>query len=789
MLGGLCMATKLKDAASIEAIISEMTVREKAACITGGSSFYSRAMDKYGIPKLLLLDGGTGFNTNQFFLDIAYQEYVKKREEEGNPVDDEEYTGRMGGLDVVLGDPQLWKMRYEYADAALKGRKDYGCYPPGILFGATWNPEVIEACGHALGKETNARGIDVLLGTPNVNIHRDPLNGRLFEGYSEDPCLVSRLAPFFVKGIQEEGVIANVKHFAANNQETDRMGVNEHIPERALREIYLPGFKACVEAGCKTVMSAYNKINGIPCAQNRWLLHDVLREEWGFEGFVVSDWSAAYDQAEACAAGNDLVMPGPRQLNPVVKAVEDGTLKEEALDECVRNFLRVVLETPAMKGSRKIFDIEEGTRSAYDAAREGITLLKNDGILPLPEGAKLAFYGARSKEMAASGAGSAAVNTCLNTNVYDCAAKALGAENVYFEEVREDTTAVIVTVSANGQEGADRPDMFMEQEDRAALDRAIAAAKRQKVPVIVLLNVAAPIQIVDWEPEAAAIVCLFLPGMQGGQAAVDILLGKVNPSGKLPLTFPREYRDCPTYGNFPGYNSEVWYGEGIYVGYRYYEKKGVEVMYPFGYGLSYTTFEISRLSAPLSVNVDEDEVKVLVSVKNTGKIAGAEVVQLYVQDMISTLEKPRKELKAFCKVFLEAGEEKEIKLILKKEDFASYDTRLGEWAAEPGEYRLLAGNSSANITRTAVVNVCCENPYTIGPRTDIVKVVSNPKAVEIVERVCNIKLRETAGSYIVFQPLTMFSQIWQECIAPAIKADEETSAVMQEEIYREWKKL
>ena len=215
------MATKLKDAASIEAIISEMTVREKAACITGGSSFYSRAMDKYGIPKLLLLDGGTGFNTNQFFLDIAYQEYVKKREEEGNPVDDEEYTGRMGGLDVVLGDPQLWKMRYEYADAALKGRKDYGCYPPGILFGATWNPEVIEACGHALGKEANARGIDVLLGTPNVNIHRDPLNGRLFEGYSEDPCLVSRLAPFFVKGIQEEGVIANVKHFAANNQETD----------------------------------------------------------------------------------------------------------------------------------------------------------------------------------------------------------------------------------------------------------------------------------------------------------------------------------------------------------------------------------------------------------------------------------------------------------------------------------------------------------------------------------------------------------------------------------------
>lgn len=782
------MATKLKDVGSIEKIISEMSVEEKAACITGGSSFYSRSMEKYGIPKLLLLDGGTGFNTNQFYLEKVFQEYAKKREQEGNPIDDEECVGRMGGLEIVLSDPDLWQKRSEYANASLK-EKEYGCYPPGMLMGATWNPSVIEACGHALGKETNMRGVDVLLGSPNVNIHRDPLNGRLFEGYSEDPCLVSKLAPSLVKGIQDEGIIANVKHFAANNQETDRMGVNEHISERALREIYLPGFQACVQAGCKTVMSAYNKINGVPCAQNRWLLQDVLRKEWGFDGFVVTDWSAAYDQVEACAAGNDLVMPGPRQFSTLVKAVANKSLKEEDLDECVRNFLKIVLETPAMKGRRTAFDMREGIDAAYQAAKEGITLLKNDGVLPLKKGTGLAFYGECSKQMIACGAGSAAVNTSLNTSVYECAAAALGEENVCFGEIKEDTGAVIVTVGARGQEGADRPDMLMEPEDRAALDTAIQAAEEKNLPVIVLLNVAGPVQIVDWEPKAAAILCLFLPGMQGGQAAMDILFGKVNPSGKLPLTFPKKYRDCPTYGNFPGYNSEVWYGEGIYVGYRYYERKGIEVMYPFGFGMSYSTFDITNVSAPDSVNVDEDDVRVSVSVKNTGTMAGAEVVQLYIHDVEATLEKPVKELKAFKKVYLEAGEEKEIFLTLKKEDFASYDCRLGKWATEPGEFLLLVGNSSADISQTVSVEIFCENPYIIGPQTDVVKVVSNPRAVQIVEKVTDIKLRDVAGSYIVFQPLTPFERIWQECVMPAIKVGEKESAEMQKEIYKEWKQL
>lgn len=781
------MATKLKDRASIEKIIGEMTLEEKAACVTGGTPFYTRAMEKYGIPRLLWLDGGTGFNTNQFFLDKIYQDYAQEREKEGKPVDDEEFPGRMGGLELVLNNQELWNRRKEYAQKEMEGDREYGCYPPGMLLGATWNPLAAEECGQALGREANARGIDVLLGSPNVNIHRDPRNGRLFEGYSEDPCLVSKMAPSFVRGIQAEGVIADVKHFAANNQETDRMGVNEHISQRALREIYFPGFQACVEAGCRTVMSAYNLINGVPCAENPWLLKDVLRGEWGFEGCVVSDWSAACDQVEACRAGNDLVMPGPRSYSTVVKAVEEGELALEDLDQCVRNFLRIAVDTPAMKGRREGYEKEEGIRAAYRAAAEGITLLKNDGVLPLKPDASLAFYGERSREMIASGAGSAAVNTSLDTNVYDCALEALGPDRVTFREIREDTQAVIITVGVNGQEGADRPDMKLDPEDCRELRLALDEAKKKKIPAVVLLNAAGPVEVEEWEEDASAILCLFIPGMQGGAAAMDILLGKVNPSGKLPLTFPRRYQDCPTYGNFPGYAGEVWYGEGIYVGYRYYEKKGVEVSYPFGHGLSYTEFSITGLQAPQTVNVDEEDARLSLRVKNTGGQRGAQVVQLYVQDVESVLDKPVKELKAFQKVWLDPGEERELSFVLKKKDFASYDDRFGQWVTEPGVYRFLAGGSSAQIEQTAKTRVLCANPYQIGPRTEIEKVVADAKASGVVEELTGINLRQVAGSYIVFQPLTAFEMVWRECVLPAIKVSPEKGEALEQEIYRRWK--
>ena len=653
--------TRLTDLASIDSILGEMPLEEKAALVIGDSPFRTKALEKYGIPALVVMDGGTGFNSIQDEQEKAFRAYCKRRRHAGIPVSDDEFpegdecldTNKLSALaGGAVKAPDLGAM------LAARPVMPLGCYPPGMFLGATWNPEVIERCGKALGREANACGIDILLGTPNVNIHRDPLGGRIFEGYSEDPCLVSNLAPAFVKGIMEGGVVANVKHFAANNQEKGRRGINEHIDEETLREIYFPGFKACVEAGCATVMAAYNSINGSACAMNKWLLTDVLRGEWVFEGFVMSDWGGAYDEVEAIAAGCDLIMPGPRSTAPLVTAVREGVLPESKLDDAIRNYLKVLLMTPAVKGHLTLEDIdpEEGKLAAYDAACEGITLLKNDDVLPLSEGSKVAFYGRHSREMIASGEGSAEVITSLNTNVYDCAAKII---DVTFGEACEDTDVIVVTVSAQGQEFFDRESMAMPEEDRIALEEATAESKRLGVPLVVLMNISGPIDIVGWEPDASAIVCEFFPGMQGGAAMADILFGRVNPSGKLPLTFPKSYDVTPTRDNFGGDGIELTYAEGINVGYRYYDKHPEDVMYPFGYGLSYTTFGFGEVSA----KSEGDNIRVSVDVTNTGSRAGSETVQVYAAE-------PIKALKGFAKVKLTAGESKTVTLSINKADLA-----------------------------------------------------------------------------------------------------------------------
>ena len=669
------MPTRLKDIDSIETIISEMTLKEKAALVIGASPFRTKPFDKYGIPALVVMDGGTGFNSVQDEQEKAFRAYCKRRELAGIPVSEDEFTEGDECLDTnklsalaggAVQAPDLGEMLDSRPLMPL------GCYPPGMFLGATWNPEVIERCGKALGREANALGIDILLGTPNVNIHRDPLGGRIFEGYSEDPCLVSKLAPAFVRGIRAGGVVANVKHFAANNQETGRRGINEHIEESTLREIYFPGFKACVDAGCETVMAAYNSINGSACAMNEWLLTDVLRGEWGFTGFVMSDWGGAYDEVEAIAAGCDLIMPGPRTTSPIVDAVREGRLPESKLDDAIRNYLKVLLKTPAVKGHLTIEDIdpEEGRRTAYDAACEGITLLKNDGVLPLAEGCKVAFYGRHSREMIASGEGSAEVRTTLNTNVYDCAAE---IADVTFGEAGEDADAIVVTVSAQGQEFFDRESMAMPGEDRTALEEAAAESNRLGIPLVVLLNVSGPIDIADWEPDASAIVCEFFPGMQGGAAMADILFGRVNPSGKLPLTFPKSYDVTPTRDNFGGDGIELTYAEGVRVGYRYYDSHPEDVMYPFGYGLSYTAFDISEVSAEQKAGAVEISAKVT----NTGARAGSETVQVYATE-------PVKALKGFAKIKLAAGESETVMISIDKADLA-------------GTGSLAIGTSSADL--------------------------------------------------------------------------------------------
>lgn len=740
------MSTKLTDKSSIPAIMAEMTLEEKCLLIVGKTNFTTCPLEKYGIKECRVLDGCTGVNLYQYYGSLMI------RARNNDPAKDLSASGvnysvmLMRLLDKeAKGEPldELEKRSREIINEEMDRvnltREFPGCFPVGMMLGASWDPETVYLCANAVAKEMAAYQVDMVLGSPNVNIHRDPLNGRVFEGYSEDPCLTSKLAPNYVRGVQDEGLIADVKHFAANNQETHRMNVNEIISERALYEIYLPGFRACIQdAGCKSVMDAYNKINGTACSQNKWLLGDVLRKQWGFEGLVVSDWNAVYNRAAALEAGNDLQMPGPRPAQQLIDAVENGTLSMEAIDRAVRLMLEMLVQMPTQQGKPvPKLDREYSRKAAHQAAAEGAVLLKNrNGLLPLSKNVRLSFLGERSKKFLESGGGSAMVFTDQSTSLVDVTAETIGAENVTFGKISADSDAVVITVSAWGQEGNDRPSMDLDAADREMLLAGIAEAKKLKKRVIVILNVSGPVDMMDYIDDVDAVLCMFLPGMEGGRVASEILFGEINPSGKLPLTFPKHYRDCPTYGNFPGCCGEVHYGEGIYVGYRYYEFKGVEPLFPFGFGLSYSNFRISDLKLDRGfMNMDKGEtVTATVKVKNLSPVDGKEVVQLYIRDPKSTLPKPFKELKHFQKVSLKAGEEKTVTFTVTKQDLASYDSEIHEWVSEAGRYEVLVGNSSDNVTESAEFRAGGVTAYNYNKNTMLITVRQDKAAWALLER-------------------------------------------------------
>ncbi len=793
--------SKLVNEDSIPALLAEMSVKEKVDLLTGKSMFSSPEMPQYGIPSILYLDGATGVNLMQYMGELVGMSMGgdgsqdgeaslggddgaenggakdaaqgAKEEAQGSESNNESGSAFMGLVSYATNSNPLPEDMPEKTkqiilhlraliDSVRPNGEEPGCFPPGMLLGATWKPELIYKVGEAVGREAQAYGVDVLLGTPNTNIHRDPRNGRLFESFSEDPFLSSKMAPEFSRGVQDQDMVADVKHFAANNQETLRQGINEHISERALREIYLPGFEAAVKEGkVGTVMSAYNSINGKPCAHNDWLLTQVLKEEWGFEGQVVSDWGAVYDQVEALKAGNDMDMPGPRGKERLYRAIESGEISEERLNDAVARTLRMILQTPKFRGRKyTAIDNELSREAAYNAAVEGITLLKNDGVLPLAKDAKVALFGKLSERFMESGAGSAQVDTGKFTSLL---AEVKGkASEVLYGEIGAGTDTVIITAGSAGQEGSDRAGLEFDPADKAMLAASVAKAKAAGKRIILLLNVAGPVDLMDYVDDVNAIVCLFFPGMEGARATADILFGDANPSGKLPLTFPKHYRDCPTSKNFPGEFGEVTYGEGIYVGYRYYDYKGIEPLYPFGYGLSYTKFELTDISVS-DREYDNQSAKpllVTVKVKNTGTRAGKEVVQLYVRDEKSTLDKPEKELKAFAKVELAPGEEKCVEMELVPRSFASYDTSLHQWAAEPGVYGLLAGNSSANITQSIRIMLTGKNPYALSMKSSIGSVAAEPKAVAVCRDVLGAAFDTAAfqsqAVYFVGTPLEKY---------------------------------
>ncbi len=775
----------MKRLGNIQDIINSMTLEDKAKLVNGATFFGSAAIESLGIPRMQLLDGGTGMNFEQLFGDMT----------QVFDYSDENMIGSSPLINVIDSyyepeklQPENKELRDWIADKLEKrmmdtiGTTDYapGCFPPGILLGSTWNKDTVKRVGQALGIEACIFGVHMLLGTPNVNIHRDPLNGRLFEGYSEDPCLVSKLAPELVKGVQEYGVIANVKHFAANNQETNRVGINETISPRALEEIYLPGFKACVtEGNVKTVMSAYNKINGVPCTESTWLLGDKLRKEWGFDGFVVSDWGAVANPVKALVGGNDLVMPGPHEWESVYNAVKDGTIPEEALDTAVQNILSVIdwlcenykddivdyiSKNPLYDKSHTSNNSEEDTVSAnpleqikafsdeaaYEAAAEGIVMLKNNGTYPLTKGKSIILAGSGAKRLMECGAGSAGINTNRVGDFLGELKNIYGEANVYNADCVEsidnlvneitggyragykDEIAIIIVCILGGMEGNDRKDLSLVSEDLELINNCPYNKS-------IILNTCGPVDMSFDNDSIDAIWCMFLPGMGGAKAMADIIAGNVNPSGKLPITFPVRYEDTPTYLNFPGEGWNVNYGEGIYVGYRYYDKKKIKPKYHFGYGLSYTTFDVkmssvdehkvkdSYYNSAIDAVIMKDKLDITVKVTNTGQLPGAEVVQLYISDEKSTLPKPIKELKDFAKVYVKPGESKEVTFTLDKSCLSSYDSDLGQCIAEEGYYNVIIAGSSdeADSWDSVRIYLDTKSPYSYSIDTAIKVIYDN----------------------------------------------------------------
>jgi beta-glucosidase len=806
----------------IEALLKQMTLEEKVSMLGGADMWRTQSIEHLGIPAIKMSDGPNGARGSR-----------------------------------LLG-----------ATSA--------CFPVGIALAATWNTELVERVGVALGEETKTKGAHVLL-APTVNTHRSPLGGRHFECYSEDPYLAARIAVAYVKGVQSQNVGTSIKHFVCNDSEFERMTISSEVGERALREIYLYPFRIAVrEAQPRTVMAAYNKVNGTFASEHSYLLTDILKGEWGFEGLVVSDWTAVKSTVPVANAGMDLEMPGPPKFldQKLVQAVKDGLVNEEVIDDKVRRILRIIskagaFETPGEMPETSV-DRPEHRRLAREAAAEGIVLLKNERhVLPLDvsEMKSLAVIGPNADVARIQGGGSAHVNPhymitplegiihrcgntvkvvyeqgCTNhkmmplidpkylkpsggeegqgftgeffnnfelsgepvlttvdreidfmwfgefsplvnqnefsarwtgtftapkTGAYTFSLASVGLSRLYIDdqevidnwtdqthgeppsgldaqeivaeveitagqsyEIRveyskqgtlffgilrqgcllpmvgdpirpatnlaaeSDAALVFVGLSDEWEsEGYDRPDMELPGRQVELIEQVAAVNKN----TVVVLNTGSPVRMTGWIDKVAAVVEAWYPGQECGHAIADVLFGDANPSGKLPTTFPKRLEDTPAYINYPGENGQVLYGEGLFVGYRYYDKKKIEPLFPFGHGLSYTTFEYSNLTLDASEYELDAEIQIAVDVKNTGTYPGKEVIQLYVRDVEPRLTRPEKELKAFQKIMLQPGETKTVHFTLDGEALAFYDPGQKRWVAEPGVFEVLIGRSSRDV--------------------------------------------------------------------------------------------
>lgn len=613
------------------------------------------------------------------------------------------------------------------------------CFPTAATLGSTWDPALVRRVGEALGRETRANDVAVLLG-PGINIKRSPLNGRNFEYLSEDPVIAGELGAALVTGIQSQGVGTSLKHFAANNQEADRMRVSADVDERTLREIYLAGFERVVtQAQPWTVMCSYNRINDVYASQNHWLLTEVLRDEWGFEGLVMSDWGAVRDRVAAVAAGLDLEMPasGGRTDAEVVTAVREGRLDEAVVDVAARRVLHLVARSLPALDAPGTYDAEAHHALAREAAAAGTVLLKNAPtggapLLPLASGDGVAVVGELARTPRYQGAGSSQVNptrlddaltalrTATGADVPFAAGytvdgadlgsgtddDALRAEAVDLARTAETLLVFLGLPASYESEGFDRTHLDLPAQQVALLEAVAAVNPR----VVVVLANGSAVSVAPWQDLAPAVVEGWLGGQAGGSGVVDVLLGTVNPAGRLAETLPLRLVDNPSYGNFPGELGHVRYGEGVLVGYRWYDARELDVAYPFGHGLSYTTFAYDGVSAEVlgsaALTADGDPVvRVRTTVTNTGERAGAEVVQVYVGDPEAQVQRPERELKAFAKVYLAPGESREVTLDLTARDLAYWHPVLRRWVVEGGEFVVDVGASSRDLRGSATVVV------------------------------------------------------------------------------------
>lgn len=612
-------------------------------------------------------------------------------------------------------------------DMGLASEKKATCFPPAVGLGSTWNPALQREVGEAIGREARSLGVDIVLG-PGINIKRSPLCGRNFEYVSEDPLVSGAFGQALVEGIQSQGVGASVKHFAANNQETERMQVSVEVDERTLREIYLPAFEQVVKnAAPATVMCSYNRINGVYASQNEWLLTSVLRDEWGFDGVVVSDWGAVVDRVEAVKAGLDLKMPLATGDDRVISAAQSGELPEFVLDRVVSRLQKLADRADSSRLGPVTIDFDAQHEIALRAALEGPVLLKNENAaLPLPESGstRIAVIGEFARTPRYQGSGSSQVPAARVDSALDGLTALLGdrvrfapgftfgedadADEGLAQEARSlaeksDWTVLFLGLPDSYEsEGFDRETIELPANQLALLEAVSAVTRR----VVVVLSNGGLVETESWEFRARAILEGWLLGQAGGTALAQLLVGRANPSGKLTESIPVKLEETPAYINFPGGDGQVVYGERIYVGYRYYDTRGLPVSYPFGHGLSYTEFEYSELQ----LEAAGSGASVTFTVTNAGEVAGAEVAQVYRSDRHSGIDRPAHELVGFRKVFLEPGESETVTIELDSRAFAYWSISRRGWIVDEGVFTLSVGASSRDLRVAGDIRLAAQGP-------------------------------------------------------------------------------